>query len=105
MANGERQTEILKQPQYQPLAMELQVISIYAAMPPEGRNSWVREVPVGDVPRYASELLEYVQHSHSEVVEGIRKQGKLDDDLDAKLQAALDAFAEIFQPSKSASAA
>jgi F-type H+-transporting ATPase subunit alpha len=105
LANGERQTEMLKQPQYKPLPMELQVISIYAAMPPEGRDSWVRSVAIGDIQRYESELLEYVQQSHAELVESIRKQGKLDDDVKAKLNAALDAFAEVFQPSKSASAA
>ncbi|MBW2448316.1 MAG: F0F1 ATP synthase subunit alpha [Deltaproteobacteria bacterium] len=105
LANGERQTEILKQPQYQPLAMELQVISIFAATPPEGGVSWVRKLSLGDIQRYESEMLDYVQQSHADVVEGIRKHGKLDDELVAKLSAALDAFGEIFQPSKSASAA
>jgi F-type H+-transporting ATPase subunit alpha len=105
LANGERQTEMLKQPQYQPLAMELQVISIFAATPPEGRESWLRQISLGDIKRYESEMLEYVQQSHADVIEGIRKEGKLDDEIVAKLSAALDAFAEIFQPSKSASAA
>jgi F-type H+-transporting ATPase subunit alpha len=105
LANGERQTEMLKQPQYKPLPMELQVISIYAATPPEDRPSWVRDVALGDIQRYESEMLEYVQQSHADVVEGIRKQGKLDDELEGKLRAALDAFAKVFQPSQSASAA
>ena len=103
LANGERQTEMLKQPQYQPLAMELQVLSIYAATPPEDRDSWVRQLPLADVPRYEQELLEYMQQSHAEVVEGIRKLGKLDDELEAKLRAALDAFGDVFQPSASTS--
>jgi len=105
LANGERQTEMLKQPQYKPLPMELQVVSIYAATPPEGRESWVRKLALGDIQRYESELLDYMQQSHADVVEGIRKQGKLDDELEGKLQAALDAFADVFQPTKSASAA
>jgi len=105
LANGERQTEMLKQPQYKPMPMELQVISIYAATPPEGRDSWLRKLPLGDIQRYENELLEYMQQSHADVVEGIRKQGKLDEELEGKLHAALDAFGDVFQPSKSANAA
>ena len=105
LANGERQTEMLKQPQYQPMPVELQVISIYSGTPPEGRDSWLRPVPLDDIGRYESEMLEYVQQNHSEVVEAIRKEGKISDETDAKLRAALDAFAGVFQPSKAAGAA
>jgi len=102
LANGERQTEMLKQPQYRPLPMELQVISIFAATPSEGRESWVRQIPLADVPRYESEMLEYVQQSHAGVVEEIRKTGKLEDEVKTHLRKALDDFARIFQPTKSA---
>jgi F-type H+-transporting ATPase subunit alpha len=105
LANGERQTEMLKQPQYKPMPVELQVVSIYAAMPQEDRDSWVRPVSVEDVRRYESEMLEYVQQNHADVVESIRKEGKLSDETDGKLRAALDAFAKVFQPSKGADAA
>ena len=105
LANGERMTEMLKQPQYSPLPMELQVISIYAAMPQEGRASWVREYSVEDIQRYQGEMLAHVQQRHGDVVEAIRKSGKLEKDAEAKLAAALDEFARVFQPSKGAESA
>ena len=42
LANGARQTEMLKQPQYSPMPMEEQVVSIFSCTPQEGRESWVR---------------------------------------------------------------
>ncbi len=105
LANGERMTEMLKQPQYSPLPMELQVISIYAATPQEGRASWVREYAIEDIQRYQGEMLAYVQQRHGDVVEAIRKSGKLEKDAETRLVAALDAFAAVFQPSKAAESA
>jgi F-type H+/Na+-transporting ATPase subunit alpha len=102
LANGERQTEMLKQPQYSPMPMEEQVVSIYACTPQEGRDSWVRPLPLGDVQRYESEMLEYMRTQRADVLKAIRDSGALDDDSEAKLVAALDAFAEVFQPSASA---
>ncbi|MEC9000800.1 MAG: F0F1 ATP synthase subunit alpha, partial [Actinomycetota bacterium] len=58
LANGERQTEMLKQPQYSPLPMEEQVVSIYSCTPQDDRDSWVRELELEDIGRYESELLE-----------------------------------------------
>jgi F-type H+-transporting ATPase subunit alpha len=105
LANGERQTEMLKQPQYQPMPMELQVISIFAATPPADRESWVRQLPLSDIQRYENEMLEFVQQNHADVVEAIRKEGKLDDAIKGKLRSALDDFARVFQPTKAADAA
>jgi F-type H+-transporting ATPase subunit alpha len=105
LANGERLTEMLKQPQYQPMPMEEQVIAIYSATPPEGRSSWVREYPVSDIGRYESEMLSFVRSQHPEIAASIKSTGKLDDDVRKKLEAALDAFAKIFQPSRREAAA
>jgi len=105
LANGERQTEMLKQPQYQPMPVALQAISIYASTPPEDRDSWVRQVPIADIPRYEHEMLDYVQQNHADVVETVAKTGKLDEETEQKLRKALDAFAEVFQPTASADAA
>jgi F-type H+-transporting ATPase subunit alpha len=105
LANGERLTEMLKQPQYQPMPMEEQVIAIYSATPPEGRSSWVREYPVSDIGRYESEMLSFVRSQHPEIAASIKSTGKLDDDVRKKLEAALDEFAKIFQPSRREAAA
>jgi F-type H+-transporting ATPase subunit alpha len=100
LANGERLTEMLKQPQYHPMPMEEQVVAIYAATPQESRPSWVRQYPVADIARYEHEMLAFVKNRHPEILAGIQATGKLEDDVRAKLDAALDAFAQVFQPSK-----
>jgi F-type H+-transporting ATPase subunit alpha len=99
LANGERQTEMLKQPQYSPMAMEEQVVSIFSAMQQEERASWVRGLAVEDLQRYERELLEFMRTRHGELLEEIRKTGKLEEDVERQLVQALDEFAGIFQPS------
>ena len=98
LANGERQTEILKQLQYAPLSMEVQVVSIFAATPPKDRDSWIRCYEIADVQRYEAEMLEYLRDNHGHIFENVRNSGALDDDTEAALVAALDEFAEVFQP-------
>ena len=105
LANGERQTEILKQLQYAPLRMEEQVVSIFAATPPEDRDSWIRRYEITDVQRYEQEMLDYLRENHAGIFEAIGQSGKLDDEVEAKLVAALDEFAEVFQPSATSSSA
>jgi F-type H+-transporting ATPase subunit alpha len=82
------------------LAVEKQILQIYAASPTEERPSWVRKIPVDDVPRYAAELTTHFETKHPEILGEIRSTGVLSDELSAKLDAALDAFGEIFQPSR-----
>jgi F-type H+/Na+-transporting ATPase subunit alpha len=100
LANGERLTEMLKQPQYKPMPMEEQVVAIYAATPQESRSSWVRDYGVEDIGRYEVELLAYLRSQHPQILAAIQSTGKLEDATRAKLDAALDAFAAIFQPSR-----
>jgi F-type H+-transporting ATPase subunit alpha len=102
LANGERQTEMLKQAQYSPMPMEEQVVSIFAATPPEGRDSWVRTLELGDIARYESELLEYIRTRHGDILKSIRDSKKLEEDVEAKLSAALDEFANAFAPTSGA---
>jgi F-type H+-transporting ATPase subunit alpha len=102
LANGERQTEMLKQGQYQPMPVEEQVISIYACTPQEDRDSWVRKLELEDISRYEKEMLAYLRSQHADVLEAIRETGALGDETEQKLIAALDAFDEVFQPTKKA---
>jgi F-type H+-transporting ATPase subunit alpha len=99
LANGERLTEMLKQPQYQPKAMEEQVVAIYAATPQDARPSWVREYATEDIGRYESELIAHLRAAHPEILASIQSSGKLEDATREKLDAALDDFAKTFQPS------
>ena len=87
---------MLKQPQYSPMPMEEQVVSIYACTPPSGRDSWVRPLELGDIARYETEMLEYIRTRHGDVLKGIRDSGVLDDENEQKLTAALDEFAGVF---------
>ena len=98
LANGERQTEILKQRQYAPLKMEEQVVSIYAATPQRERDSWVRQLEIRDIGRYEDEMIEYLRSNHGGVLDEIHSSGKLEEATEQQLIAALDAFGAIFQP-------
>jgi F-type H+-transporting ATPase subunit alpha len=100
LENGKRLTEVLKQGQYQPQSMEVQVIAIYAATPQDDRSSWIRNIVVEDVGRYLEELAEYMSATHPEVAQQLGEAKALTDEVVGKLNAALDAFAKIFQPSK-----
>jgi F-type H+-transporting ATPase subunit alpha len=96
LANGERLTEILKQLQYRPMPAAEQVIAIYSATPQTGRKSWVRDLELSDIGRYEQELLDYLRDSHANVIAKMAESGKLEEDTEQALVAALDAF---FQPS------
>jgi F-type H+-transporting ATPase subunit alpha len=105
LANGERLTEMLKQPQYSPLPMEEQVVAIYAATPQEDRDSWLRGYPVSDLRRYEHELLVHMRERHGDLLERLRDTGNLDEDAERELASALDEFAKVFQPSAGTGAA
>jgi F-type H+-transporting ATPase subunit alpha len=105
LANGDRQVEILKQGQYAPMAVEEQVVAIFAATPERDRKSWIRELALGDVSRYENEMLVYVRENHGDIFESISSTGKLEDDVAAKLAGALDAFAKVFRPASGGEAA
>jgi len=99
IANGERLTEVLKQGQYQPMAVADQIISIYAATPKPGREkTWVRDLAVERVQPYLAEMLDYVKSRHPEIHAEIADKKVLSDELKGKIDAALDEFTGIFQP-------
>jgi F-type H+-transporting ATPase subunit alpha len=103
LANGQRLTMMLRQPQYKPLRVEEQVVQIYAATPrSDGKPSWLRNYPVEDVTRYCEEMLEFLRQRHPAILQDIGKTGVLSDATRGKLDEALDAFAKLFQPSGAA---
>jgi len=87
LARGQRLTEILKQPQYQPMGFEKQVLIIWAAT-----NGYVDDVPVEQVRRFESELLHFVENSHPGLLQSIREKKALNDDIKADLTQALKDF-------------
>ena len=84
---GLRLTELLKQPQYQPLALEEEVISIYAMTKGFGRS-----VPVDQIQEYIDGLLKFMKSNYPGVGQTIAAQKVLTDEIDASLWAALEAY-------------
>lgn len=93
LARGERLTEILKQNQYVPMPVEMQVLSIYAAT-----NNWLREYPLTAIKRYEIEMHAYVEANHPKIIEEIREEKKLSDALIQEIDKVLEAFKNSFDP-------
>jgi F-type H+/Na+-transporting ATPase subunit alpha len=87
LARGQRLTEILKQPQYQPMDVASQVLVIWTAT-----NGYVDDVPVEDVRRFETELLRFVENSHPGLLQSIRDKKSLTDEIKADLAQALKDF-------------
>jgi F-type H+-transporting ATPase subunit alpha len=87
LERGLRLTELLKQPQYEPVELENQVISMYAMTHGFGRG-----VPVEKVQQYDADLLQFMKSSHPEVGQAISSQQVLTDEIEASLKAALAEF-------------
>ncbi|MGD6978083.1 MULTISPECIES: F0F1 ATP synthase subunit alpha [Citricoccus] len=90
LARGERLTELLKQPQYNPYPVEEQVVSIWA-----GANGHLDEVPVEDVLRFEREFLDHLRHKDL-VLASIRETGKLEDSALETLKAEVESFKKGF---------
>ena len=90
---GERLTEILKQDQYQPLAMEKQVAIIYAAT-----NGFLDAYPVSEGGRYERELYTFLDLRHPELLKELAERKDIKGEIGERLKAALQEFAEVFQP-------
>jgi F-type H+-transporting ATPase subunit alpha len=65
----------------------------------------VREYALPDIQRYEGEMLTWMRASHPDLLEAIRSSGKLEEEAERKLVAALDAFRAMFQPSGQSEAA
>lgn len=88
---GARLTQLLKQPQFQPMPFEEQTASIFA-----GTNGYLDNVAVADVSRYEQAMIAYLRSDHADVLKTIRDTKDLGDDAKKGLVAALDAFGKIF---------
>ncbi|MBQ9867931.1 MAG: F0F1 ATP synthase subunit alpha [Lachnospiraceae bacterium] len=91
LAQGERIREMLKQPQYKPMAVEYQIIIIYAAT-----KKYLLDIPVEDVLRFESELFEYVDTKYPEIPESIRKDKEMKPEIEEKLVKAIEDFKKTF---------
>ncbi|MER8369068.1 MULTISPECIES: F0F1 ATP synthase subunit alpha [unclassified Mesorhizobium] len=88
---GSRLTELLKQPQFSPLKVEEQVAVIFA-----GVNGYLDKLAINQVGKFEHGLLSHMRSAGKDVLDGIRKEKALSDDLRARLKAEIDAFAKTF---------
>ena len=88
---GARLTELLKQGQYQPMPVEVQVCVIYA-----GVHGYLDRIKVGDVTRYERGLVSELQSNGAEVLKPIREEGQLSEATEGKLKSLLNEYTQAF---------
>ena len=94
---GRRLVEVLKQPQYQPLAVEKQVAIIYAAT-----NGYLDPVPVESVRAYETELYTFLDTRKAQLMSSLAEKKQIDDTIKAELNAALEEFGKTFAAGRKA---
>jgi F-type H+/Na+-transporting ATPase subunit alpha len=99
LARGERTVEILKQGQYSPMATEDQVAVIYAVI-----NGYLDKIPVDRVGQWEKEFLEFMKAQRNEVLEELRDEKVLTEELEGGLKAAIGDFNQRFEAQIGASA-
>ena len=88
---GAKLTELLKQPQYSPMPVEQQVVSIWA-----GTKGLLDDIGLDQVKKFESGLLSFVQNAHGSLLEKLRERKKIDDEIETELRAAVNEFKERF---------
>ena len=91
LAQGERIKEVLKQPQYQPMPVQYQVIIIYAVT-----KRFLQDVPVEDITRFEKEFFDYLDTKHPEIPAAIAEEKVISDATEEKLVKALNDFKAEF---------
>ena len=91
LAQGERIKEVLKQPQYQPMAVQYQVIIIYAVT-----KRFLLDVPVEDITGFEKEFFDYLDTKHPEIPAAIAEEKVISDETEEKLVKALNDFKAEF---------
>src|SRR5438876_559688 len=90
LARGARVVEVLKQPQYQPMPVEQQVMVIFAVT-----NGYLDDVPVPEIRAWEQGFRDFMVAQHPDVGEEIRTRRVLGDDLTARLRAAVAAYKQL----------
>ena len=91
LTRGERVTEVLKQDQYQPMAMEEQVVIIYA-----GVNGYLDDLPKDKIREFEVDFLKYMRSANGDVLAAIKDTGKMEANIEEKLVKAIDEFKSTF---------
>jgi F-type H+-transporting ATPase subunit alpha len=91
LTRGQRLVEILKQPQYQPLSGEKQVIILYA-----GTRGYLDNLPIDVLAKYEAGLYKFIEDRFPQVLEGLTEKQEITDDLDKLMGEALSAYGDEF---------
>ena len=91
LAQGERIKEILKQPQYQPMGVEYQVIILYAAT-----KKYLLDIPTADITRFEEEFFEFVKTQYPQIPAEIKEKEVISDELEKTLVQAIEEFKNKF---------
>ncbi len=89
---GMRLVELLKQPQYKPMTVAEQVVSLFA-----GTRGLMDDLPVSAVSKFENELLEHMRNQRPEILNDIKTKQALDANLEARLREAIEAVKKTFQ--------
>ncbi len=92
LARGERTTEILKQPQYAPMPVEEQIMSIYTAV-----KGHLDDLPVAHLQRFEREFLRFIKTMHPEIAASIRDKKMISEETENALKSAIKEFKETFK--------
>ena len=91
LSRGERLVEVLKQDQYRPLSVTQQIIAIFA-----GVKGLLEDIAVGDVKRFETGLLGFIDEKYPDIITSIEKDKKLDDEKEAKLKQIIQEYKGLF---------
>ena len=91
LAQGERIKEVLKQPQYNPMPVEYQIIIIYAVT-----NKYLLDVPTEEITRFESEFFDFIKTKCPEIPSGIAQEKVISDTTEEKLKKAIEEFKAEF---------
>ncbi|NOZ00170.1 MAG: F0F1 ATP synthase subunit alpha [Chloroflexi bacterium] len=92
LERGQRMQEILKQPQYEPVSLENQVIVLFA-----GTQGFADQVPLEKMRAWETDLLRYMETSHPDIGKAIATEKRITDETEAKLRQVLETFKMTWQ--------
>jgi len=99
LSRGQRLTELLKQPQFQPLTWEQQVIVLFA-----GTQGYLDPLAIGEIRAFEDGLLSYLTNVQSQLIADLGAKKQLDDDIKARVHEALKEYSANFQANKAVTA-
>ena len=92
LTRGERLVQVLKQPQYQPLSLEKQVLILYA-----GTKGYLDDFPATAVEKYEAGLYTFVEERYPQIFADLKEKQEITDEIDAVMKEALTAYNEEFK--------